>query len=415
MKSEKLIQDVAIIGLGYVGEPLMRACLNAGIKTFGIDLNPTRLEQLNALSADGRNQPVLGSDWGVIAGVDVIVICVPTPVDEHRKPDYSHVISSTLEVGRNLSPTKHQLVILESTVAPGTTGGRVKDALESQSGLTAGRDFSIAFSPERIDPKNNSYALENTPKVVGGLTETCTNFATLFYENFVSDVVRASGLEEAEASKILENTYRHINIALINEFADICQGLDIDVREVVRLAATKPFGFQKFLPSIGAGGHCIPVDPNYLQDLAMTELGYGSLMIRSASEINDKRPKQVAQRVIDALKTLKTTGSSKAKILILGLSYKPDVGDFRESKQVELVIELSNLGFKPRMHDPFMLSQPDFGIWVGADELGTEIDSADLVVIAQAHSEYLQGPWIARAASKLFNATGETIPSAWRI
>lgn len=296
------VSKVCVVGLGHVGVPLLKACHSAGYKTFGIDKNPIRTQVLEKefshLSADS----MFSSHFDVVQDVDIVIVCVPTPLNTDLSPDYSHVFDASKEIGRKLSKNRHQLVIIESTVAPGTTSGRIKDILESQSGLKAGRDFSLAYSPERIDPNNSKFRLENTPKVVSGLTKKCTDLASSFYGSFVSEVVTTGRIAEAESAKILENAYRQINISFINEFSGLLRDLGIDARETIRLAGTKPFGFETFLPGVGAGGHCIPVDPIYLQDLTRSKLGRVSEMIELALDINQRRPNLVAEAVSERLR-----------------------------------------------------------------------------------------------------------------
>jgi nucleotide sugar dehydrogenase len=288
-----------------------------------------------------------------------------------------------------IAPHLHQgmLVVLESTTYPGTTEDEVRPRLE-ESGLVAGRDFHLAFSPERIDPGNPVYGMKNTPKVVGGVTPECTQKAAEFYGAFVDTVVQAKGTREAEMAKLLENTYRHINIALVNEMARFCHELDIDLWDVIRAASTKPFGFQAFYPGPGVGGHCIPIDPNYLSYQVRAKLGYPFRFVELAQEINATMPSYVARRIQDLLNE---DGKSArgANVLLLGVTYKPDIADERESPAKPLAEALHHLGAEVTFHDPHVsawhLRHADLKV-VG--DLDAALRSADLVVLLQAHKAY---------------------------
>lgn len=399
---------VGVFGIGYVGWPLVRECATNGIEVVGIDLSPSRIEELAPETKGLKGKVSLSSLPADAADCNVYVVCVPTPVDSEYKPDYSSVVRAMNSIGTLLS--LGDLVVLESTVAPGTTRGLVRRVLESKSGLVAGRDFNLAFSPERIDPLNQNFVLRNTPKIVGGLSAKCLGAANAFYESLVEHVHPASGLEEAEAAKILENTYRLVNISLINQVADVFRGMEIDVREVIRLAETKPFGFQAFHPSVGAGGHCIPVDPQYLIATAQERLGYRMTIVEEAAESNRSRPRVIADRILSRIE--ESTGSANQMPLIfLGLSYKPNVGDFRESRQLELLREVCSRGINASYHDFFLAHPLGFGEMVETVNLAKAIEAAPTIVLSQPHSEYLEQYLGAESLKKVLNASGVKLES----
>src|SRR5690606_35883739 len=317
-----------------------------------------------------------------IAQAKVAVICVPTPLSDEGGPDLRAVEGAVDAVARNLQPG--MLVILESTTYPGTTDEVVRPKLEA-SGMVVGQDFHLAFSPERIDPGNEKFGAKNTPKVVGGQTPACTEAAAAFYGRFVDTIVRAKGTREAETAKLLENTYRHINIALVNEMARFCHELGIDLWDVIEAASSKPFGFQAFFPGPGVGGHCIPIDPNYLSHNVRARLGYPFRFVELAQEINSGMPGYVVSRIQDLLnedgKSLK--GST---ILLLGVTYKPNIADQRESPAVPLAKALVAKGATVQFHDPHVQS------WGALGESATRVEDAvaavaeaDLTVLVQNH------------------------------
>ncbi|HWD10024.1 MAG TPA: nucleotide sugar dehydrogenase, partial [Actinomycetota bacterium] len=352
---------VAVVGLGYVGLPVAVAAANAGFSVVGYDVSEARTAQLmagdsyvldisndelGAVLAAGRFRAT--SDPEEVGQADVIVICVPTPLRDDL-PDMSYIEAAGNLVAKGLKPGR--LVILESTTYPGTTEELLKGILET-SGLKCGQDFSLGFSPERIDPGNTRFKLENVPKVVGGFDADATSLMKAFYSSFVHTVVTVSSPRTAEMAKLLENTYRHVNIALVNEIAILCHDLGIDVWEVITAAATKPFGYQPFYPGPGWGGHCIPVDPAYLS-WRVRQLGDTAHFIDLAREINNRMPVYVVQRIAEALneegKSLK--GSA---VLILGVAYKPDVGDLRESPALDVIARLRKSGANVSFHDPYV-------------------------------------------------------------
>jgi nucleotide sugar dehydrogenase len=323
------------------------------------------------------------ADEAVLGSAGTVVICVPTPLTADGGPDLGAVRAASAAVARHLRPGT--LVVLESTSYPGTTEEVVLPILE-ESGLTAGRDFQLAFSPERVDPGNAVYGIRNTPKVVGGLTAACTGAAAAFYGRFVDRVVQAKGTREAEMAKLLENTYRHVNIALVNEMAVFCHELGIDLWDAISCASTKPFGFQAFRPGPGVGGHCIPIDPNYLSYKVRT-LGYPFRFVELAQEINARMPRYVVER---ALHLLNSVGKplEGARVLLLGVTYKADIADERESPARWVAAGLRRLGAQVVFHDPFVQRWAVDGTDVPRVEPESGAAGADLTVLLQAHAGY---------------------------
>ena len=387
-----------IIGLGYVGLPLAQAAKTSGIEVVGLDLNQQIVDGLNsgvshiddladdeivALVAQGFRAT---SDSSVISDADLVVICVPTPLDASGSPDLTAVIAATKSVAIHMSAGV--TVVLESTSYPGTTEEVLKPLLET-NGLVCGEDFFLAFSPERIDPGNDQYNISNTPKVVGGVTERCTINAVAFYSRFIEEVVQARGPREAETAKLLENTYRHVNIALVNEMAQFCFAMGIDIWDVIRLAKTKPFGFQSFSPSAGVGGHCIPIDPNYLAYKVRAELDRPFRFVELAEEINQGMPPYVSRRLQDLL-----NNHSKAvrgsTVLILGVTYKANISDRRESPSVPLAKKLLDLGCTLQYNDPYVEEWSVNGIRIEkVHELSAGLKNSDAAIVVQAHQEYI--------------------------
>lgn len=394
--------DVVVIGLGYVGLPLAHTASAAGLKVGGLDLNENVVSSLNSGFShvdDLSNQDVhamlsqgfiASTDSSILQDADVAVICVPTPLSETAGPDLGAVIGATRAVAKWL----HQgmLVILESTTYPGTTEEVVLPILE-ESGLKVGIDFDLAFSPERIDPGNPTWGMKNTPKVVGGLTADATKKACDFYAHFVDTVVPAKGAKEAEMAKLLENTYRHVNIALMNELIEFSNLLGIDLWNAIDCASTKPFGFQAFYPGPGVGGHCIPIDPNYLSHHVKTVLGRPFRFVELAQEINAGMPAYVRHRIQDALndqgKALK--GS---RVLLLGVTYKPDIADQRESPVRPLARDLISFGASVEFFDPYVAhwnidsehgDHSDDRILENVANLVDAVKHVDIVVLLQPH------------------------------
>jgi UDP-N-acetyl-D-glucosamine dehydrogenase len=386
------VYDLAVVGLGYVGLPLVLEAGRAGLRIAGVDANVSVVERLSSgrshiadiSDVEVKSALAVGfqpsTDDSVLAASGVIVICVPTPLDQAGQPDLSAVRDAARRAARGLRPGC--LVVLESTTYPGTTDEIVRPILE-ESGLRAGHDFSLAFSPERIDPGNRTYGLGNIPKIVGGYSARCAQHAKEFYANFCDHVVLTSGTREAEMAKLLENTYRQVNIALVNEMAVFCRDLGIDLRDAIEAAATKPFGFQAFYPGPGVGGHCIPVDPGYLS-YRVRQLGYPFRIAELAQEINQAMPTYVAQRIQDILNqdSKPLRGST---VLLLGVTYKPDVVDERGAPAQPLTRRLRRLGARVVFHDPYI----DF--WeVDGEQVPRHEDfrSADVTVLLQNHQVY---------------------------
>ena len=397
--------DVVVIGLGYVGLPLAHTACEAGVKVAGLDLNIDVVDGLNAgashvddLSNDDISTMlghgfVATSDPSILAQADVAVICVPTPLSPEAGPDLGAVIGATKAVAAHIHPG--MLVILESTTYPGTTEEVVQPILE-QSGLKAGVDFDLAFSPERIDPGNATWGMKNTPKVVGGITPVATEKAAQFYSRFVETVVRAKGTREAELAKLLENTYRHVNIALMNELVEFSTLLDVDLWDAISCASTKPFGFQAFYPGPGVGGHCIPIDPNYLSHHVKTVLGRPFRFVELAQEINEGMPRYVRSRIQDALND-QAKALRGSHVLLLGVTYKPDIADQRESPVRPLARELLTDGAQVEFFDPFVAQwniDSDHGqhegdrILESVSDLDSAIARADIVVLLQPHKTF---------------------------
>ena len=407
--------DVVIIGLGYVGLPLAQEAVLAGLRVTGLDIRQATVDGLNA----GRSHVDDLSDADIAAmlaggfravtnvagiagtGADVIVICVPTPLSESDGPDLTAVRAATETAATLVRPGC--TVILESTTYPGTTDEIVRPMLEKASGLSAGIGFHLAFSPERIDPGNETYGIRNTPKVVGGITPACTEAAADFYGQVCDTVVRAKSAREAEMAKLLENTYRHVNIALVNEMAIFCHELGIDLWNAIDCAATKPFGFQAFYPGPGVGGHCIPIDPNYLSYKVRAELNYPFRFVELAQEINSRMPGYVVDRAAELLNT-HAKPLNGARVLLLGVTYKRDIADQRESPARPIARKLLQRGAALSYHDPFVDNwQVD-----GRDipRAASPVTPADLTILLQAHTSYDLAD-IAAKSRLLFDTRGK--------
>lgn len=416
--------DAVVIGLGYVGLPLVREATRAGLKVAGFDTAQAVVDGLNA----GRSHVddisdsdmaeilkagfVATTDEVIIAEAAAVVICVPTPLSDDGLPDLGAIVAATDVTARHLQ--RDTLVILESTTYPGTTEELLKPALEHR-GYRAGEDFYLAFSPERVDPGNPHFGTKNTPKVVGGITSACTDRASAFYAQFIDTIVPARGTREAETAKLLENTYRHVNIALVNEMAKFCHELGIDLWDVIRLASTKPFGFQAFYPGPGVGGHCIPIDPNYLSYSVRSQLGYPFRFVELAQEINSTMPMYVARRVQNILNedALAVRG---ATVLLLGVTYKPNIADQRESPSLRVAESLSELGAELAYHDPHVDSWIVDGEQVERQSnLDGALDKFDIVVLLQNHNEY-DVDALAKGARRFLDTRGVTTdPSIERL
>jgi len=404
---------LVVIGLGYVGLPVVLEAVQAGIHCVGLDNSSRIVTGLNAGTShvDDISDEQVGkllslgfqatSDPSVLQNANVVVICVPTPLREDQSPDLGAVTSASQAIRDFLHPG--MLVVLESTTYPGTTDGLVRGILE-ESGLIAGRDFNLAFSPERIDPGNSQYGLKNTPKVVGGFTPACTERAANFYSLFVDTVVRTRGTREAELAKLLENTYRHVNIALVNEMSIFCHELGIDLWDSIDAAATKPFGFTAFYPGPGVGGHCIPIDPNYLS-YQVRSLGYQFRFVELAEEISNRMPGYVVRRVQDLLNE-HTQSLKGAKVLLLGLTYKPNISDQRETPSRDVANLLIEKGAIVTGFDPHV---SHFDIDTGNLPLATDLKFAlgecDIAILLQTHSAFDLDE-IARLAPMVFDTRG---------
>ncbi len=407
--------DLVVVGLGYVGLPLAREAVQAGLTVVGLDASEAKVEALRAGQSyvddldDGTVADLVArgftptTDPSAISEAATVVICVPTPLTIDGGPDLTAVTDAARTIARGLR--RGQLIVLESTSYPGTTEEVVGPLLE-ESGLTVGTDFHLAYSPERIDPGNPLYGLRNTPKVVGGATPACTDAAVAFYSKVVHTVVPVAGTREAEMAKLLENTYRHVNIALVNEMAIFCDELGVDLWEAIAAAGTKPFGFHVFHPGPGVGGHCIPIDPNYLSYKVRT-LGYPFRFVELAQEINARMPSYVATRAQRLLNShcLPVNGT---RILLLGVTYKADIADERESPALHVARRLLDLGADLSYHDPYVPRWRVGGRELPcAPDVSRAVHGSELVVLLQAHSSYdLDG--IVAEASLLLDTRGCT-------
>jgi UDP-N-acetyl-D-glucosamine dehydrogenase len=396
ISSKKAVTGV--IGLGYVGLPLAVEIAKSGYKTIGFDVQAAKVEMVNEARnyiddidpddlrnavADGKLRATY--DFAYINELDCVIMCVPTPLDEYFQPDITYIIKASEQISKYMHGD--MLIILESTTYPGTTDDVVRPILE-KSGLKCGKDFYLAFSPERIDPGNKVYKTRNTPKVVGGVTPACTDAAALLYDNVLdSEVLKVSSPKVAEMEKIHENTFRNVNIALANEMAIICDKMGIDVWEVIEAAKTKPYGFMPFYPGAGVGGHCIAVDPFYLT-WKTREYGYHTKLIETAGEINNSMPEFVLDRT---MKMLNRFGKALngSKVLVLGAAYKPDINDVRESPALKVMDLLVKNGADLSYNDPYVGHFSYKGRDYHSVELDAEIlNEADIVIITTAHTDY---------------------------
>lgn len=416
---------LVVVGQGYVGLPMALRAAEVGITVIGLDTNATVVANLS----DGRSHIDDVSDDDLAAGLargytattdpeciasaDVVIVCVPTPLSDDGGPDLGAVRNAAAMIGQHI--TSGTLAILESTTYPGTTE-EVFAPLILGDRFAVGEDVLIAFSPERIDPGNETYGVRNTPKVVGGLTPECTEAARSFYAKFIDTVVPAKGAMEAEMAKLLENTFRHVNIALVNEMVRFCDELGIDLWNAIDCAATKPFGYMAFRPGPGVGGHCIPVDPSYLSHRVKAKLGYSFRMVELAEEINLAAPSYVAQRVQAALNDRERSVKG-ANVLLLGVTYKPDISDLRESPSTPLADRLEAMGANVSFHDPYVPR------WQRTAAGGPVLDrvanvyesaaAADLTVLLQPHRDYDLTRLVSEAAFLL--DTRGVLPSGDRV
>ncbi len=401
----KKIQDkkavVGVIGLGYVGLPLVKTFLQKGFRVMGFDIDAKKVDMLNRgrsyirhISAAelkdflGRKMFKASADFARLSDVDAILICVPTPLDGHGAPDLSYVINSTISVAEHVR--KGQLIVLESTTYPGTTDEEMRPILEA-GGLKAGKDFFLAFSPEREDPGNKSFSTATTPKVVGGLTPDCLKVAKALYDQIIVKTVPVTSTRAAESTKLLENIFRSVNIALVNELKMIFDRMGIDVWEVIRAASSKPFGFMPFYPGPGLGGHCIPIDPFYLTWKAK-EVDYQTKFIELAGEINTFMPYYVRQKTIEALNE-RGKSVKNAKVLVLGLAYKKDIDDSRESPSLKIISLFQEKGAKVSYNDPYIPHLVGHREYPGLEMRSVPVTKAllrkcDAVVISTDHTAY---------------------------
>ncbi|MGH3065951.1 MAG: nucleotide sugar dehydrogenase [Gaiellaceae bacterium] len=410
-------RDIAIVGAGYVGLPLARVFADAGKSVLLVDVNAERVAQLNrgetyiedvpsdvlgALVADGRISAT--TDYDELREADAILIALPTPLSRQREPDLRILVSAAREIATRLRPG--HLVVLESTTYPGTTREQVQPVLEAGSGLVAGKDFHLAFSPERVDPGREDWTMKTVTKVVGGIDEGSTAAAVALYSAAIDEVHPVSSPEAAELTKLLENIFRSVNIALVNELAQLCDRMNIDVWEVIDAAATKPFGFMPFQPGPGLGGHCIPIDPFYLTWKAR-EYGFYTEFIELAGKVNESMPYYCRSVVSQALNHSRQRSLKGSRILVLGVAYKPDISDTRESPAVKLISLLQNAGAKVEYHDPHVPSFTENGVEMSSVAL--DAGAYDCVVVVTNHSgiDYERLVDDANLVVDLRNATGK--------
>ena len=390
----KFKQDLGVIGLGYVGLPLVVESCNSGLKVFGYDNNSDKVKKIqNGTSpiediSDEMLKKALQKDLTIsdspeaLKDCEYIVISVPTPLTDYQ-PDLSYVKAAARTIAENIS--KDQVIILESTTYPGTTIEVLIPEIESISELKAGKDFHVGYSPERIDPGNETWNFKNTPKVISGIDDSSTKKIKNFYEKIIDEVVEVSGTKEAEMVKLLENTYRHVNIAFINELAILCNMLDIDIWEVVEAAKTKPFGFESFRPGPGVGGHCIPIDPNYLS-FKTRQIGKPVRFVELAQEINNTMPSYIVSRILEKMNSLQKP-MKNSNILILGVAYKKDISDTRESPSIDIIENLVSKGVNVSFYDPYVESL-DLNVSVNKEQDISNFDNYDLILFHTSHSEF---------------------------
>ena len=398
---------VGVVGIGYVGLPLAVVFAEAGFTVVGVDPDVEKVETINRgesyiLDVSSERVKALvdagllsaSNDYAILSQVDAVSICVPTPLRKTGDPDLSFIVSAS----RSLAPHMHQgmAVVLESSTYPGTTREMILPAIESTSGLSVCEDFFLAFSPERVDPGRDDWTTINTPKVIGGISPDCTEVATAWYSQALETIVPVSTCEVAEMTKLLENTFRMINIGMVNELAIMCDRLKIDVWEVIDAAATKPFGFMKFTPGPGLGGHCIPVDPLYLS-WKLRSLNYTARFIELASEINTSMPRYTLGKIQDAL-NLHKKPINGSQVLILGAAYKPNVDDLRESPALDVIHLLQEKGADVIYHDPYIPHLEEEGLSLSSvPDLMQAVEHADCVAIITNHAQYDYGAILARA------------------
>ncbi len=424
-KIENRTAHAGVIGLGYVGLPLMVAVANAGFRTTGIDICPKKIEQLKQGISDVPDVPnaVLAplitsgqiqvtTDFSVLEDLNTVNICVPTPLREDRTPDMQYIVAAAEQVAEHLH--SEQLIVLESTTYPGTTEEFLLPILNTHANknapirrLEVGRDFYLAYSPERIEPGNSTYYVTNTAKIIGGVTPNCTEVAKTFYAQFINKIHTVSSSRTAEMVKLLENTFRSVNIGLINEVALICDRMGLDVWEIIDAAATKPFGFMPFYPGPGTGGHCIPVDPHYLSWKAQ-KYQYHARFIELASEINNEMPKYVVEKISHAL-NLQRKALNGSKLLILGVAYKKDVSDTRESPALDVIRLILDKKAEFVYHDPYVsnLSLDNKMTYHSKTLTADLVESADCVVILTDHGA-IDYNWLVKHAQSVVDTRNAT-------
>ena len=424
-KIENRTAHAGVIGLGYTGLPLMVAIASAGFRVTGIDICPKKIERLKQGISDVPDVPntalaplitsgqiQVTTEFSVLEDLHTVNICVPTPLRENRTPDMQFIVAAVEQVAQRLH--REQLIVLESTTYPGTTEEFVLPILNTYANKKAsvqssevGRDFYLAYSPERIEPGNSTYYLTNTPKIIGGVTPHCTKVAKTFYAQFINKIHTVSSSRTAEMVKLLENTFRSVNIGLINEVALICDRMDLDIWEIIDAAATKPFGFMPFYPGPGTGGHCIPVDPHYLSWKAQ-KYQYHARFIELASEINNEMPKYVVEKISDAL-NLQRKALNGSKLLILGVAYKKDIGDTRESPALEVIRLIIDKKAEFIYHDPYVKTLSlDSGTTYHSETLTANlVQSADCVVILTDHGA-VDYNWLVKHAQSVVDTRNAT-------
>jgi UDP-N-acetyl-D-glucosamine dehydrogenase len=402
---------LGIVGLGYVGLPLAAAFAEAGCDVVGVDRDARRVERLRRSESDVEDvssdrlrsiaERFTATDsYRSLAACEAVIVCVPTPLANHRDPDLSYLVDAATQLSRVLH--EGRLVVLESTTYPGTTRERLLPILE-ESGLAAGREFNLAYSPERIDPGRTDHTVRNTPKVVGGLTDECRRRAAALYGLICDEVVEVSSPEVAELTKLLENIFRSVNIALVNELAQLCDRMDIDVWEVVDAAGTKPFGFMRFDPGPGMGGHCLPIDPFYLAFKAR-EHDFYTEFIELAGKLNQAQPDFCVQKIERALNDVSKPVRG-SRVLLLGVAYKAGVGDLREAPALKIVRRLRELGADIAYHDPHVPELAEHGLQ--SVDLDDEVAAADVVCIVTAHPE-IDYEGVVREAQLVLDLRGVT-------
>ena len=413
--------DLGVVGLGYVGLPLAVEAANNKLNVLGYDINSERVENINNGKSpieDISDKELFKSlkyfqatsDSEKLSKCENIVISVPTPLTDYQ-PDLSYVVNAAETVGKNL--VKNQVVILESTTYPGTTTEILIPNLEKMSGLKAGDDFFVGYSPERIDPGNEVWKFKNTPKVISGINDVSTKKIQSFYESIIDSIVPVKGTKEAEMVKLLENTYRHVNIALINELAMLCKMLDIDIWEVVNAAKTKPFGFESFRPGPGVGGHCIPVDPEYLS-FKTRQIGKPVRFVELAQEINNSMPSYVVNQVNEILNNNKIM-LNNSKILLMGVAYKKDISDMRESPAIDIAELLLDKNVDLSYFDPFVEKFKVSGHTINKEIDLDSFENYDMLLVLTPHSEF-KNIEFARLDTIIFDTTGsDFIKSSERI